>query len=360
MSTNFVPKCSMAVLLCVVVVLVTACGSQSSSSGAKQPKVTLVLGITGLPFSQTIQAGAQAGVDETGAKLTVVGPPNVDPSAEAKMLDDAITLHPDGVVPQLEPPDYFTRQLKHASTAKVPIAGFGLLPPDTTAISTFVNNDFREMGRVIANAVADRLIQKLGPDPHGSVVTSICVEGAQSHLLTAAGEKEGFAKRLPNVQVIGPLLTDPEPTKDFAAWGAIMRAHPTALAYLGRCDQDGPNLTKLKTQMHGTFEITGWDADPVTLQATKSGVMLASMPQSFYLEGYILTRLIAEAAKSGKPLPHGWYNPGSQLITAANIDAVMTREASPTNARAYYRQQIDQFFSDPQKHLRPLSEFPNA
>jgi len=360
---RLMPRLLLVVAMAVALaMLIVACGGASGgagtdSSGAENLRVSLILAVTNLPFSQRVQDGAETAARGTGARLDVTGPTTVDPTAQSQMLQEAIQQRPAGVVLQPVPPDLFTRPLRDARSADVPAVLFEQLPADFSSVTAFVAPDHKETGKTVANAIVDELVNKHGENVRGEIVTAYCVD-LPPFQLGLQGAREVFDERLPNVDVIGPLLTAPEPNNNFAAWEEIMRAHPDALAYMGRCEADGPSLAKLKRQEKGDYVITAWDRAPQSLEAIKNGEMLAVMADPFFLEGYVPTRLIAEAAKGGEPVPQGWYDPGGVLVTEENVDEFTESEATPESQRAYYEDEIDEFFQDPQGQLRPLSEFP--
>ena len=107
-------------------------------------------------------------------------------------------------------------------------------------------------------------------------------------------------------------------------------------------------------ETHGTWVGGGFDLDPRSLAAVKSGDLLLISPEHF-LKGAIAGQLQASHAKTGAPLPKGWiYTPGL-AITPANVDAVIARQRSQAAKQAWFAPRLNTILTHLTDYLRPLS-----
>jgi ribose transport system substrate-binding protein len=92
----------------------------------------------------------------------------------------------------------------------------------------------------------------------------------------------------------------------------------------------------------------------VALEAVKDGRVYALADPEHWLKGYIAIALLARRATDGKELPKGWWNPGSALITAKNVDEILARQRSNATRTAWFRATVRRQLADPERYLKPL------
>jgi ribose transport system substrate-binding protein len=349
-------------VLITTIPAIAACGDSSSSDTASgtagttkttnNPRVAMVIGLTSNAFMKTVGDGAKDGVAAVpGAKLTFTGPPAPDPTTETKMFRDILATKPAGVAVMPLQASLWTRTLKDASGTGIPLVAFNEAPAQPSPVQTFVGINDREA----ADGLLEKLQQKIGADAKGAIVLGNCIPGVATLDFRIKAYKEGIARLFPNASVKGPIQTGTEPRANFDAWTKAMAANRDALAFIGNCDSDGPGLVKAKQEMKVKGELLTFDIDLEALRGIKAGTMLAALGEAPYVRGYISMRLLADAAKTGKPLPKGFVNIKGEIITSENVDATLAREASPAAMAAAYKPYLDKFFQDPAAQIEPLT-----
>ncbi|HEU0027691.1 MAG TPA: hypothetical protein VFQ25_11295 [Ktedonobacterales bacterium] len=83
-----------------------------------------------------------------------------------------------------------------------------------------------------------------------------------------------------------------------------------------------------------------------------SGVNFGFVDPERFLKGYIAMRLLIEHALHGATIPTGWWNPGAQLITQANIQDIITRQQSLDSRGPYFQPTINQEFANPSAYVK--------
>jgi ribose transport system substrate-binding protein len=336
----------------LVAVAATGC-SGSSGSGDGTPKIGFSLATTDLDFAQEMAAGGTYAADTVGGvKLQISAPNQIDPPAQVKLFSDLGRTAPDGIAVEDLAPDLFVRPLADLAAKKIRLVGVDTVPAPGSNVGLYVGNDNRAAGRQLA----EEAIKLLPPNASGEVVLGTSNPGVPVLDERANGMKDAFAEKLPGVKVLGPFETKNDPAANFEIWNGLVKAHPQALAFLGTGDADSYNVAKAKQTNGGKYLTAAFDLDPKTLQAVKDGTNFAVMSPEHFFKGYVAIRLLAEAAKAGKPLPEGWVDPGHLLVTKTNIDEIIARQSSDQAKRDWLKAKADEFFASINGKLRPLSE----
>jgi ribose transport system substrate-binding protein len=340
-------------LAAIVAVLLMVAGCGSSAGGGDGAKLGFAVATTSEDFAQQMAGGGKFAASKfDGVDVQVSGPPGVDGPAEVKLLQDLGRTAPDGIAVMNLAPDLFVRPMADIARKDIPLVAVDTAPLDGSDVRTYVGNDNFGIGRMLA----EEAIRLLGPNASGTVVVGTTVPGVPVLDQRAKGIKDAFAKKLPNVKVLGPFETKIEPTLNFGIWNGLVKANPNALAFLGTGDQDSYNLAKIKQENKGTYLTAGFDLNAATLRAVADGTNFATLSPEHFMKGAVAIRLLAEAATQGKALPEGWIDSGALLVTKDNVDEVIARQKSDQAKDEWFGPKLDEFFQDLDSHTRPLKD----
>jgi ribose transport system substrate-binding protein len=306
-----------------------------------------------LNFAQEMVAGFQYGVGLVpGVEQTVNPSDIVDGTREVEQFRD-LTGHCDNVAVFTLSPELFIDPLAAATSAGVPLVAVDNPLPDAPGVKLFVGNDNYKLGELLA----DQAIGRLPASISGAVVIGVNAPGVPVLERRAAGIRDRFKQKLPNVTVRGPFDTKQETNANHAAWGTLVAANPDAIAFLGTGDADGWNLAEIREKTNGSWVAGAFDVDPRSLAAVRKGDLVLVSPEHF-VKGAVAGRLQAAAAKSGRKLPAGWIETPGLAVTPQNVDAIVARQASLAAKEAWFAKQVDAIVkSGPgSPYLRPLGE----
>lgn len=347
-----------AVLALWLLASLAACGGSSSntgsSAGGKNPSdihVGFVTETSSLNFAAEMAAGAQYAANQYHVNAQIVAPPNIDDEAAVKLFQDLTRTAKDGIGVMTLAPDLFVRPEAQAVQAGIPVIAVDVEAPPSTGITTFVGNDNVQAGALLA----DEAIRRLPANSSGTVIVGIDTPGVPTLVYRYQGIKQEFNRLLPKVQVLGPFDSKQEPQANYTAWLGLVKAHPGALAYLGVGDTDNASLARIRQAQNGKYLTAAFDLNPTGLQAVKDGVNFALVDPEHFLKGYVAMRLLIEHALHGTAIPKGWWNPGSQLVTQANVQSIIDRQATLATKGAYYTPIINKEFADPTAQIQPYS-----
>ncbi|GAA4963337.1 sugar ABC transporter substrate-binding protein [Actinoplanes utahensis] len=337
-------------LLSLVLLLPVSCTDRQDDAGGPL-KVGFVVANKQLNFSQEMSLGFIAGVDAVdGVAAQVDGPNIVDGPRQLALFEEMVKIAGDGVSVFTLSPDLFTGPVAAAVGAGVPIIAVDspLLP--SAGVGLFIGNDNYELGRMLAR----KIIEKLPPKATGKIVLGTSAPGVPVMDQRVRGIRDEIRERLPDVTVFGPFDTKPEVEANLDAWGTLVKANSSALAFIGTGDADGWNLARIRRERAGQWLAGAFDIDEKSLAAVRAGDLVLVSPES-YLKGAVAGRLQAEHARSGKVLPQGWlYVPGL-AVDAGNVDEVVARQATVATRAAAFAGVVDRILADP-AHLRPLAD----
>ena len=330
----------------------TTTGSSGGGKSASDIHVGFVSETSSLNFAAEMAAGAQYAANQFHVNAQIVAPPNIDDEAAVKLFQDLTRTATDGIAVETLAPNLFVRPEAQAVKAGIPVIAVDTIADPSTGITTYVGNDNVEAGALLA----DEAIKHLPANASGTVIVGIDTPGVPVLVYRFQGIQQEFKRLLPNVQVLGPFDSKQEPQENYNAWTSLIKAHPNALAYLGVGDADNASLARIRQAQHGTYLTAAFDLNPTGLQAVQNGVNFALIDPEHFLKGYVAMRLLIEHAMHGTAIPKGWWNPGAQLVTQANVQAIVARQATLATKGAYYQPIIDREFADPAAQIKPYDQ----
>jgi ABC-type sugar transport system substrate-binding protein len=299
---------------------------------------------------QEMAFGAKAAAAVEGISLNSAAPNGINGPQQVQLFQAAIQKSKDGIATETTTPDLFVRPFAQAAARGIPQVSVDTPPPPGSGVETFVGNDNVEVGAVLATAMLERIPE----GARGEVVLGNPIPGLPVLDQRIAGMKRVLQQKRPGLRLSGPFNTGAEPTQNFNAWTGIVRAHPDAVAYLDPGDQAVVSLARIQRQTGRKLLVGGADVDPIALEAVKDGRVYALADPEHWLKGYIAIALLARRARDGVDLPKGWWNPGSALITARNIDEILARQKDNATRTAYFKATVAEQLANPRRYLKPL------
>ena len=324
-------------------------------------RIALVLGATGMEFSGEQQAGALAAVRDLGphVDLAISGPAQINPGEEVWIFQNAASTLPDAIIVAPIPPSLFTEPALQAIENGIPVAY--LMSPPSAGVdeALFVGQKEYEVGRRVANLVADRIglrFPNTAPaDISGTIVTGTCVPGMENLDDRMQGVREGLAERLPNVRVPPDMNTGNERGSTFALWQQAVQANSDALAFLGACENDLVNLSKIKEDDGRDFEMVAFDTPEAVRNSIKQGTIASAVPPSHFTSAYMAVWIVAQALTNGNAISNGWLETPIRVIDAENIEEFDAASLPPENLEEFYGENVATLKSRDFQEIPPLS-----
>lgn len=301
------------------------------------------------PLAQNQAAGAKQAAAEAGATVNWVGPADINPSEAITDLQNAVAAGADGAIVAAFPGNLFKVPIDHAN---MPIITIDLESPGSTAVTHLGPNKYG-----LGVALAQQFAKQMPAHATGEFVGGVCVPGLAVLIAPQQGFVDTMKKLQPGVTFKINVPVDGDPTKNYGSWQRIIAQNPKALGFFGECDQDVPNLIKLKQDSGGKYLIGATSGDsPANIAAVKSGIMTSIISQNGWPEGYLAASLLLQHIAKKTPLPNGWIDTGLTAITKANADAVTARINNPSLNAAEFKTFIQKVLSNPQAAAKPFTD----
>ena len=152
-----------------------------------------------------------------------------------------------------------------------------------------------------------------------------------------------------------PLLTVEDGDRHFQIWDSLAIANADAVAMVGLCSLDPPNIAQVKERGGYKWLGAGYDLETPTLEAISNGYIGVSAGQQPYLQGYLPVRALVEQIKTGTKVS-GWLEVPTDIVTAANVEEFKPRESDGTVQKEFYAAYMAENFVDLAAGARPYAD----
>jgi ABC-type sugar transport system substrate-binding protein len=326
--------------------------AQDATPAADHSDIEIAYVLHGLnTFTQRMKTGAEDAARDYGVTLEVFGDASFDTPTHQAFFETALQRGFDGIAVVTNPGDQWITPIQQAVDQGVPLVGANVTGLNT-ALTAWVGQDEYNSGVILGGEML-KAFEEAGIS-EGKIAVGTCVAAAQVLQDRDAGLRKAFEgsnfEILETQEVLIPL---PE---NYSRWENIMAANPDAVGAVGLCSMDITNLSQLKERTGGTWLIGGYDLDPPTLDAIKSGLAQVTVGQQEYLQGYLPVRMLAEHLINGTPLVEAWLETPTEVVTAENVDDYVARQTDDQVQYDYYQEYMAEHFADLQAAARPYDD----
>ena len=295
----------------------------------------------GNPFIQQIVDGAQDAANNLGVKLRVAQDAGGDPEAQLRAVQNFVNSGVQGVATSV-PGESMAKGLNELIVSGVPIVQYNLLGASVHA--PYVGEKSVESGRILGRMIVEKMG---GTSATGTVIIGNCFPGFPVLENRAKGVQESL-KTAPGLKVLGPYDVKVSEVENYGRWEQLYAANPGAAAMIGLCAPDVASLGKLNAANGDKFIAGGYDLTEQNLAAIKGGHAYVTLGQSAFVQGYLPVALLVDAIRDKKKLPVGFFNSGTQVVTATSVDMgnslppigfdkAQALAADPAATAAYYK-----------------------
>jgi ABC-type sugar transport system substrate-binding protein len=301
------------------------------------------------PFTDIIKRGAEDAGKALDVDVEVVGPSKFEANEAIGMFEGMVQKKKDGIVVVPMPGEVWVRPIKEATDAGIPVTSANITSAESSAEGWFGQDEYQS-GVILATEI--RKMLEAGGKKSGTILVGICAPD----VAVLVERYKGFKKGL---EGSGFKATDSKDVKtakeeNYAAWENQVGANKDIVAAVGLCSMDIPNLAKLKKDTGAKWLIGGYDLDPDIITSLKDGTTQISLAQHPYLQGYLPVLAMVQHLRDKKPLPKGWVNVGTEIVTKANVDSISPRETDRAAETKWYADYIAKNVSDLGALAKPL------
>ncbi len=264
-------------------------GMCSETETAAQPRpearpwhfVVITHGSATSKFWAVVKNGVEQAAEDMRVQADYQSPDTFNLDAMAKMIDDAVAAHPDGIAVSIPNAEILGPHIQKALDAGIPVVS--LNSGSGVAEQLGVLGHFGQSEYTAGSAAGDRL-SKAG------VTRGLClIQEADNTALQV--RCQGFADALSNANGSVTNLVvetdDPVQAQKLIADALAQDANIDGILALGPSVGE-PALDALQeNDLIGKVKLAAFDLSPTMLQALKDGEMLFLVDQQPYLQGYL-------------------------------------------------------------------------
>jgi ABC-type sugar transport system substrate-binding protein len=300
-------------------------------------------------FTEVIKKGADDVGKALGVDVEVVAPSQFVGTQAIALFEGMVQKGKDGVAVVPMQGETWLRPIKAATDRGVPVLTANMVSPDSAA-AAWMGQDEYHSGVILAQEMRKAL--EAAGKTQGKIVLGICAPAEKA----LQDRYKGFVKGMEGTKYTLTQAYDvgTENTKNYGQWANLAVANPDLVAMVGLCSMDIPNMAKLKQRTKAAWLIGGYDLNPETLDAIKAGLVSVTLGQHPYLQGYLPVRALVEHLRDGKPLPKGWVDVGTEVVTRANVEDVYKRETDEAAETQWYADHMKKNFADLSALAKPM------
>jgi len=334
--------------LAAAIVLTGGCHSARPAEARGQQRVGYVLHVLN-DFSESIKRGAEDAGKALRVDVDVQGPAGASSQDAIGIFEGMVQRRVDGLVVVPSPGDVWVNPIRRAVQAGLPVLTANITSVDAPSPAWF-GQDERQSGVILATALRKALEDRKRTE--GKVVVGICAPGVAVLQQRYDGLVEGL--RGTKIQVSEPRDVTVPNSSNYTSWESLAGANPNALAFVGLCSMDVPNLAKVKSRTGGSWLVLGYDLNQESLDALRNGTAEVLVGQHPYLQGYLPVRALVELLRDHRPVPKGWIDVGTEVVRRADVDGVYARETNRDVGRRWYDEYMQAKFADLGSNVKPL------
>ena len=288
-------------------------GCLQINARADDTTIGFVTHAQGNPFVEQIVDGAKAAAADLGVTLKVQESPGGSPESQLKLAQGLANAGAVGVASSM-PGDAMAKGMNEIVSSGVPVVQFNMLAKSVQG--PYVGEKSTQSGRILGKMIVDKLG---GASAKGKVILGNCFPGFPVLENRAKGVEESL-KAAPGLTALGPFDVKVSAVDNYNHWEQLYAANPDAVALIGLCAPDIASLGKLNAANGDKFVAGGYDLTAENLAAIKDGHAYVSLGQSPFVQGYLPVVLLVDAIKSKKPAAVGFYDAGTQVVTATSVN----------------------------------------
>jgi ABC-type sugar transport system substrate-binding protein len=286
--------------------------------------------------------------------VDVAGPAGFSATDAIAMFEGMKQKRLSGLVVIPMPGEVWVTPIRQATEAGLPILTANVTSPGSTATAWFGQDEYAS-GVILARELRKFLAAQ--KKEQGRIIVGMCAPGVGVLVQRYEGFKKGMEGT--QFQISQPFDVSTENTANYGAWENLAAANAETVAMVGLCSMDVPNLARLKERTKGQWLVAGYDLGRETLDAVKAGTVQVVVGQHPYLQGYLPILALVRHFRDKQPLPQGWIDVGTEVVTRENADGIYGRETDPGKQTQWYADYIAKHFADFNAMVKPLPKAAN-
>lgn len=307
-----------AIFLALSLSFVFASGQGDKATKEHELKFVVIYQDTSLEFAQVIKKGAETAGKDLGVAVDFVGPIGIKVDEQVSLIENAITMHVDGIAVSNVNGQALNPMIDKAIAAGIPTVTFNSDAEDSKRMA-FYGQSLVNSGRVQGKIIEEYMGSK------GKVLIVTGEAAASWSQDREKGVREALSQ-YPDIQILTTVSTGWEEQAQYAAIENALLANPD-VAGIATLDAATTPATGVVLERLGMKNIAhvGHDLAPQTLDNIKAGITKASLSQDPYNQGYAPVKALYDYIVNKKELED--VDTGILRVDSKNIDEYLKKLA---------------------------------
>jgi ribose transport system substrate-binding protein len=297
----------------------SAAAGPSSAAAADVGKVVYIPGLTGNPFYNTVNCGAQAEAKKLGVAYDYQGDSTFGVPEQTKVLNAVVATKPGAIMISITDPTAMVGPLTAAKSAGVKIIGIDGDLNDKSVMTTNIQSDGVKGGELAGDALAKAV---------GEKGTVLIIDNATGSVVSQA-RTDGFKKAIakyPNMKVLPIQYSDNDVSKAASIVSTTASTNSDLVGVFGaETNNTQGALTGVRESgKNGKIKVVGYDTSDPIVAALKDGSLTGTVVQ--YPRGEGATGVdSAVAAMEGKSVPRN-QAADAIFVTPATVNSAKAKQ----------------------------------
>ncbi|MEU7743933.1 ABC transporter substrate-binding protein [Nonomuraea sp. NPDC049158] len=303
-----------ALALATLLLTVAACGGGGTTAQSGPTKITLIQGLAGEEFYETMACGAKAKAKELGVQLDVQGPQKFDPTLQTPIVNSVIASKPNAML--IAPTDVkaLIAPLTQAKQQDIKIILVDTVVEDPSIGLSRISTDNVKGGAAAAKALAEQIGDK------GKALVISTDPGVSSVDARIKGFEEEIKASHPGISYLGVQYSHNDVSEASKIVNAALAKDPD-LAGIFATNLNSATGAGSALQQAGKLDkvkMVGFDAGPAQVKQLQDGVVSALIAQ---LPGEIGAKGVEQAVAAVKGQPVTASIPtDATIVTKQNLN----------------------------------------
>ncbi|MFC5186432.1 ABC transporter substrate-binding protein [Actinomadura harenae] len=258
----------------LVAAAATACSDSGSGSGGKI-RITLVQGMAGEEFYETMACGAKRQAAAMGVDLKVQGPQKFDPTLQTPIVNSVVASKPDAMLIAPTDTKALIAPLKQAKSAGIKTVLVDTVVDDPSIGVSRISTDNVKGGATAATALAKQIGDK------GKVLVISTDPGVSTVDARIKGFEQEIKASHPNVKYIGVQYSHNDVSEASKIVNAALAKDPDLAGVFATNlnSATGAGSALQQAGKLGKVKMVGFDAGPAQVKQLQDGVVQALVAQ---------------------------------------------------------------------------------
>jgi ribose transport system substrate-binding protein len=309
-------RASIPILAVILAIAAAACGDDDEGGGQGQERVsvTLIQGLAGEEFYETMRCGAQEKSGELNADLEVQGPEKFDPTLQTPIVNSVVASKPDAILIAPTHVDSMIAPLRQAEEAGIKVILVDTVVSDDSIGESRISTDNEAAGADAATALAEQTGDK------GKVLVISTDPGVSTVDARIKGFEDEIKANHPNIQYVGVQYSHNDVAEASRIVNAELAKTPDLAGIFATNlnSATGAGSALQQARALGKVKMIGFDAGPAQVQQLRDGVvqaLIAQLPGDIGAQGVEQAVAAVRGEEVTAEIPTG-----STIVTKDNVD----------------------------------------